>query len=481
MRKEVVRLENVSQQLDGDYYLKDINLYILEGEIVGFITSEAKGKRELIQILEKNIPITYGKVYVNNRMVNSYAHSSLQENKVYVISQQSTLVSDLTVYDNLFVLRKGFRQNILNKKILRSQTARIMKEFGLEIKPETVAMYLKPIDRCLVELIRAHLSGCGLVILNDCNNFLGNDDIQRLQVMIGKLCQRQMAFLYMGNHHEDVFKVSHRSVLFANGQIKKIFVQNEMDDEHIDPYIIKFPTASSETVEERKEEVLKLEDLEYHNLRGLNLSVRKGECVTILDNDNNVINDFLDVLTKGEKPSSGDIWLKGKIYTPKMSRNFLLNGVGVIEDDPVHTMIFPELSVIENLAFLLDRKIDCTVVKKRYYESVEEEYYPLIGEAIREVDVQELQYEDLYKLVYYRMHLYHPDLVVCVAPFAHGDMNCRQIICRLIQQLKEIGISVILLQVNISDSMAVADRLYVVHEGTITKRYNKEEFYLIER
>lgn len=481
MRKEILRLENVSQQLDGEYYLKDINFYILEGEVMGVITSEVKGKQELIEILEKNIPITYGKVYLNNRMVNSYAHSSLQDNKVYEIGQRSTLVSDLTVYDNLFVLRKGFRKNILNKRVLRNQTERIMQEFGLTINPDTVAMYLKPIDRCLVELLRAYLIGCSLVILNNCNNFLGNEDSLLLQDMMEELCRRNIAFLYMGNHHEDVFKMSHRAILFSNGQIQKVFYRKEMDDGHIDPYILKFRNSSNKSPEEPEEEILKMEGLEYNNLKGLNLSVRKGECVTILDNDNNVIDDILGVMARGEKPLGGNIWLKKKIYTPKMSRNFLLNGVGVIEDDPVHSMIFPEISVIDNLAFLLDRKINRTVVKRRYYESIEKEYYPLMGEGIKERDVQNLQYEDLYKLVYYRMHLYHPDVVFCISPFAHGDMNCRQVICRLIHQLKEIGISVVLLQINISDAMAVADRLFVVHQGKVTRKYKKEEFYLIER
>lgn len=481
MRKEVLRLENVSQQLNGEYYLKDINFYILEGEVMGLITSEATGKEELIQILEKNIPITYGKVYLNNRMVNSYAHSNLQDNKVYEIGQKSTLVSDLTVYDNLFVLRKGFRKNILNIRTLRNQTRRIMQEFGLSINPDTIAMYLKPIDRCLVELLRAHLIGCSLVILNNCNNFLGNEDILLLQNMMEKLCRRNVAFLYMGNHHEDVFKRSHRAILFSNGQIQKVFHGKEMDDEHIDPYILKFRSSSGKSQEEQVEEILKMENLEYNNLRGLNLSVRRGECVTILDNDNNVIDDILDVMTRGEKPHKGEIWLKKKLYIPKMSRDFLLNGVGVIEDDPVQSMIFPEISVIDNLTFLLDRKINRTLVKRRYYDSIEKEYYPLMGEGIKKRDVQDLPYEDLYKLVYYRMHLYHPDVVFCVSPFAHGDMNCRQVICRLIQQLKEIGISVILLQINISDAMAVADRLFVVHEGKVTRKYKKEEFYLIER
>ena len=481
MRAEVLRLENVSQQIDGEYFLKDINMHILKGEIVGFLTPEAKGKKELIQMLERNIPITYGKVYMNGQMVNSYAHSDLSYNKVYVIGQKSTLVSDLNIAENLFVLRRGFKKNVINKKVLRNQTERLMKEFGLKLNPDMIVMRLKPIDRCMVELIRAYLMGCILIVLDNCNSFLGEEDISLLQNMVKEFCQRDIAFLYMGNHHEEIYKICHRAILFANGQIKKKFFENELDDEHINPYITRFGASTNRKSQNDWEEIIKMDNIYYQNLKGFYLSVRKGECVTLLVNDQNVSNDILELMTEGQLPDSGQIILNGTLYTAKMSRNFLSYGVGVIEENPAHTMIFPELSVLENLAFLVDRKIDRFVIKNRYYDSVMKEYQPYMGNVFREKDVTKLKMEDLYRLVYYRIHLYHPEVVFCLSPFAHGDMQCRQVVLQMIQQLKKIDIAVIILQVNISDAMAISDRLLVLHEGKIAKTYDKEEFYLIQR
>lgn len=481
MREEVLRLENVSQQIEGEYYLKDINLHILKGEIVGFVAPETKGKKELIQILEKNIPITYGKVYINNRLVNSYVHSNLSYNKIYVIGQKSTLVSDLNIADNLFVLRRGFRKNVINKKVLRVQTERLMTEFGLKLKPDTVVMRLKPIDRCMVELVRAWLMDCSLIVLDNCDSFLGEEDIGRLQGMIQEFCRREVAFLYMGNHHEEIYKVCHRAILFANGQIRKKFSKQELDDEHINPYITRFGAVPRERLQSSREELLSMTDITYQNLRGFTMSVRKGECVVLLVNDSNVSRDILSLMTEGENPQKGLISLRGREYTARMSKKALLHGVGVIEEDPVHTMIFPELSVLDNLTFLMDRKLDKVVLKKRYYESILREYQELMGDALRKKNVADLRNEDLYRLVYNRLYLFHPDLIFCVSPFAHGDMQCRQVVLELISQLKGIGISVIILQVNVSDSMIVADRLLVVHGGEVEKAYDKNEFYLIKR
>lgn len=113
MRKEILRMELVTKSYAGVIYLDNFNMQIYKGEIMGLIPINRQGKSELIELLCQNSPIDYGRIYINNELVNYYEHSTNSINRVYVINQKSKLIQDLTVSDNIFVLRRGFKNILL--------------------------------------------------------------------------------------------------------------------------------------------------------------------------------------------------------------------------------------------------------------------------------------------------------------------------------------------------------------------------------
>ncbi|HBM74922.1 MAG TPA: sugar ABC transporter ATP-binding protein, partial [Clostridiaceae bacterium] len=121
MREEIFRLERVTQIVGGVTLLDDLNLHIFKGEIMGLVCINAHGKEALVKLLCQNVPIHYGRVYFQETLVNNYEHSSMSMNKVSVIEKQSSLVEDLTVSDNIFIMRRGFKKYLINRKILNEQ------------------------------------------------------------------------------------------------------------------------------------------------------------------------------------------------------------------------------------------------------------------------------------------------------------------------------------------------------------------------
>ena len=86
-----------------------------------------RGIKELIELTEKNHPIDAGRVYVDGKLVNSYLNQEETSNRIYQIDQKSSLISDLSIADNLFVMRPGFKKHMINEWVLREQAARVFK------------------------------------------------------------------------------------------------------------------------------------------------------------------------------------------------------------------------------------------------------------------------------------------------------------------------------------------------------------------
>ena len=132
---------------------------MFKGEIVGLLSMNEQGRDDLVQLLQQNLPLHYGFIYFNEQLVNSYQKSPMTENRVSVIDRRGRLVDDLTVADNIFVLRRGFKKYIVEPRVLRGQLDQFIRELQVTISADEQVAALTAYERCVVELLRAMDAG----------------------------------------------------------------------------------------------------------------------------------------------------------------------------------------------------------------------------------------------------------------------------------------------------------------------------------
>ena len=477
MKEELLRFINVTKEIEGECLISNININIFVGEILGLLAREDRGKEELIKLIRENTEISYGKIFFNNKLVNNYEYSDGTINPVYVISHKENLIRGFSIADNIFVMRKCYKKYLVNKKVLEEQLKTKIIELDIELDLRKAIDSLSSLERCLVELIKAEISRCKLIILYDLSNFLSPLELMSFQRVLRKYCDRGFSFLYVGNHHEELFRICDRMALLSEGRILKVFQREEMTDDKMQPFIMdSFGLSESKTFTKRLEAVLEFNNIDFEELSNINFSLVKGECITFLDMSNTASSSILKLMTKGFAPRKGEILLNNSIYTTAMSRSFLKNKIAVIEENPTETMLFDELSYIDNLTLLLDSKESKGLLRSKYIKSLLREYRPMFGDLMLKSSLEELTLEEKYILVYYKIHLFNPKVVFCIKPFARGDMFIRDRIIKLIEELKKRGITVIILTVSITDCLEVSDRLLIINNGNITAEYHREVF-----
>ena len=209
------------------------------------------------------------------------------------------------------------------------------------------------------------------------------------------------------------------------------------------------------------------------------MRVLPGECVALLDRSNTILEDIVGLMTGNLRPRSGRLVMGGRPFSGGDGTRG--QAVGVIQADPTRTMIFEGLTALDNLCFMADRKGKFFWSGHAARASIAREYASVFGEDIYERDVRRLSRRTLYDLVYYRMHLYRPAVVFCVQPFFGADMYRRRHIIDLLELLRARGIALVLLMVNISDSLSVADRLLVAENGALLHEYDREGFCALSK
>lgn len=467
MREEILRIENVSIGIEGITYLDNINFQIFKGEIMGLIPLNNHGKSQLIQLISQNISIDFGRIYFDDRLVNNYAHSNMTNNKVYLIDKQAKLIEDLKIIDNIHVLNHKFESYIIMEKKLKEETDELLRHLHINIQSNQLVSELSLFEKTLIEMVKAVTNGVQLIILNEISNFLSIEELISFQALVRYYTRKGISFLYMANHHEEAFKICDRVGLFENGRVIKVIEKKDFSDEILKPYIITFDNSDG-LKEVNENENLEFRNFVTENLKDISFSIRRGECITLLDINNKGIQDIAEILSGRLQPIEGNIILNHKKIDMINTHNLLVNRIIFIPEEPVDKMLFYDMSYMENLTFLLmDYKFNQNIANKRILKNIKEEYRNIVGEDIEEKDLRNLDKSALYNLVYTRIQLFNPKFVFIMQPFSNADMYLRGRIVELINLLKDKGVGVVILAVSISDTLTVSDRLLIMEDGKI--------------
>ncbi len=477
MKEEVLRMDRITFREQGATELNHFCLDIDAGEIVGLIPVNDTGLAAMIRLLRQNLPLHYGYVYYRGKLVNHWQDSDLSYNRIGVIESRSGLADDLTVADNVFVLRQGFRKLFIRRKVLNRQLEPFLRETGVALAADAYAKDLSAFPRFITELVKAVVAGCRLIVLMEPASVISDTRLGTLQRILRHYASAGISFLYVSRHYEEARQICTRAAIMVNGQIAKTVSTADTPPETLQCFGVEAYTQMVRRQERTKAvpmgstPALEMRNLRYGSIRSLNVCVAPGECVVLQDLNNHIISDLIALFSGARKPASGTILTGGRPFAAKRLRD-----VAVIQQQPTQTMLFPELSYMDNLCFTLDHRIANIWRRSAPQQSIRSELAPMLGEAVFDQPVETLSQQQQYDLVYTRALLQRPRVAVCVQPFMGADVERRMQIWKLIERLLEKGIAVLILAVNLADSLSLADRLIQVLGGAVQAVYEREDF-----
>jgi spermidine/putrescine transport system ATP-binding protein len=201
----------------------------------------------------------------------------------------------------------------------------------------------------------------------------------------------------------------------------------------------------------------------------LNLSVEKGQFLTLLGPSGCGKTTLLRSIAGFEEPDSGRIFIGGQdvTFTPPHKRpaNMVFQRYA----------LFPHLSVIENVEFgLRVKKLDDSEIKDRAERMLN--LVQLKGYGSRTVN--QLSGGQAQRVALARALVNEPDVLLLDEPLAALDLKIRQ---QMQVELKllhaELGITFIYVTHDQEEAMTISDRIVVIQAGQIIQEGTPEEIY----
>ena len=458
MKRELLRMESVSFGEHGQMTLDNLSMTLYEGEILGVLSNHAGVKKDLVELVSGRKGGQSGRLYLGTEPCPFEDVDRRKFRMVGVIHSVKTLVDDLSISENIFVIRKGVKSQIINKRLLHTQASQLMQEFGLSLEPRTLVRNLSGVERCILEIVKVIALGARIVILQNLSSFLSDFEIEKLLRHAAHLKSKGVGFLMVDSSVSYLAKYADRVVVIKNGRSFWTFGRGELNETvlrscYSRDQLIDFPDANIDSLElfSEKPEVLIFDRVQSGALDSLSFSLHPGEILCIVDREGDGIEEIKALLSGEHQVEAGHILTDGVPFTAHNVWQALDQKIAFIVENPADTMLFPDFTAIENLCYPSSRKTPYFWINPNYLSSCLHEYSPFFDSGVLDQYPGNMSTQDLHKLVYCRWHLYNPSLVVCVKPFSSVDKNLEEISVYFIGLLLKKGIAVLVLTSNASE------------------------------
>ncbi len=204
-------------------------------------------------------------------------------------------------------------------------------------------------------------------------------------------------------------------------------------------------------------------------LRDINFKVNEKEIVSIIGPNGAGKTTLVRTIMGLIKPSAGSIKFKGENIEKLETYDIVKKGLTMI---PEGREIFPRMTVEENLllgAYTVKDKVKIKETKEKVYK-----IFPVIKKKEKAL-AQTLSGGEQQMLVICRSLMSNPELLILDEPSLGLAPIIVEKVLDTVRVINEEGVTVLLVEQNIHDSLNVANRGYVIEQGKIVLEGNSRE------
>jgi ribose transport system ATP-binding protein len=285
------------------------------------------------------------------------------------------------------------------------------------------------------------------------------------------LQERGIAFVYISHRLNEVTAISRRITVLKDGQlVGTVDTANTSTGQLVSMMVGRelesyFPPHAA--LEEIGEPVLEIRDGGNKRLRGIDLTIRRGEVVGIAGLEGSGRTELAEAIFGVEPFTLGTMALRGKPARYTHPRDAIRAGIGFLTEDRKSEGLVL-IQSIRNNALLALRAIGKVAGNRRPSDDV--------PSAARRVDLraasldQEAQFlsgGNQQKVVLMKWLATDADLFVFDEPTRGIDVGAKAGIHELMRELARAGAAILMISSDLPEVIGMSDRIAVMHQGTI--------------
>ena len=223
--EDVLRIEDISMSFGPVTALRNVDLHLRRGEVLGLVGDNGAGKSTLVKILTGFHKPDHGRIFIEGKEVRLRSVQDAREHGIETVFQDLALVDELSVYHNLFLNREhtaGGWFRFLKNKSMRVAARRYLDEIAVDVPSIDVpAAKLSGGQRQAIAVARAtQQKNMKILLLDEPLAAMGAKETSLIIELIKNLCrQTDISVIVIDHNYTHLFEVCDRINVIQQGRV----------------------------------------------------------------------------------------------------------------------------------------------------------------------------------------------------------------------------------------------------------------------
>jgi simple sugar transport system ATP-binding protein len=218
---DVLRAEHISKSFGAVTALRDVNLRLGRGEVLGLLGDNGAGKSTLLKILCGFQPPDSGRILLNGEQVVLKSPTHARSLGIDVVYQDLALINELSVFHNMYLNREYTRGPLLNNRAMRRAAQDHLRDMGVNIPSVDVEVAkLSGGQRQGIAVARSVYSDAKILLLDEPLAAMGVKEGALILNLVRDLKERgEVSIIIIAHNYGQVLEVCDRVNLLQQGEI----------------------------------------------------------------------------------------------------------------------------------------------------------------------------------------------------------------------------------------------------------------------
>jgi ABC-type uncharacterized transport system ATPase subunit len=478
-----IELFAINKSFGAVHANKDVNLSVERGTIHGIVGENGAGKSTLMSILYGFYEADSGEVRVNGKPIAIRSPDDAIRVGIGMVHQHFMLVEPLSVVENVMLGAEGGAMLRVGEAKVRAELARLAKDYGLEIDVDATVGDLSVGLQQRVEILKALYRGADILILDEPTAVLTPPEADALFGLLRSLKEQGKTVILITHKLREIMAITDRVSVMRRGEmVATVETANTSPPELAELMVGRRVLLRVEKAEKTPgAPLLEVDNLSVVDSRGVlrvasaSFTVRAGEIVGIAGVAGNGQSELLEAIAGMRQPVLGSIRLEGKAIHSSEHNPHRMRQLGLLHvpEDRLRTGLVPAFPAFESaiLGFsdephlgrgpILDHdRLIADLAQKM-------EQYDVRPPAPR-LKSSKFSGGNQQKIVLAREIERNPKVLLVGQPTRGVDIGAIEFIHRRLIALRDAGVAILLVSVELDEIMNLSDRILTMCGGKIT-------------
>lgn len=487
LTQTILKMEKINKSFNDVVVLNDVDFELEKGEVHALMGGNGAGKSTLMKILTGVYTANSGNILINGNPVRIEKPQDAQNAAIAMIFQEFSVIPTMSISENMFLNREELKKTgFINQKRLNEQTKELLRELNIKVDPNTKLEELSVGYWQMTEICKALSQDAKILIMDEPTATLTKKETTVLFQLIEKLKSKGISIIYISHRMDEIYKVSDRITVLRDG---KNVITSPVDDlpmKSLVSHIVGQDMGDSFQWKERKNPfldesnpVFEVQDLHSGSkVNGLSFKLFKGEILGIAGLMGSGRTEMSKAVFGIDKIDTGTIKVNGKPIQISKPQDAMNEGIALVPEDRRVQGLVLEHSLRENIMLpILNKVSKLSVIKNKSVNDVSEKFIKKLNVKTDDIykTINLLSGGNQQKIVLSKWLANDPDILILDEPTNGVDIGAKSEIIEIIKELADQGKSVIVISSELSELLAVVDRILIFKEGKVDREIYRKD------